>query len=93
MQKPVDFRKDTNAWIVQVWAAFLISVSATGIGIVYMPVDAWAKGFLGIGFVFSLSSSFTLAKTVRDNQEASRLIAKIEEARVEKILAEHSPLK
>jgi hypothetical protein len=48
---------------------------------------------VGIGFLYSLSSSFTLAKTIRDNQEAERLTARIDEARIEKILAEHHPLK
>jgi len=93
MMKPMGFTKDTTAWVVQVWAAFIISIAASAIGVTYLPVDNWVKGCLGTSFLFTISSSFTLAKTVRDNQEAGKLTAKIEEARVEKILAEHHPLK
>jgi hypothetical protein len=46
-----------------------------------------------MGLTFSVSSSFTLAKTIRDNHEATTLTARIDEARVEKILADHHPLK
>jgi len=86
-------QKDTNAWIFQCWASFIISLSATSIGIFYLPVDMWVKSFVGMGLTFSVSSSFTLAKTIRDNNEATRLTARIDEARVEKILADHHPLK
>jgi hypothetical protein len=41
------------------------------IGICYLPLDIWHRGFLTLGFFFSVASSFTLAKTIRDNQEAS----------------------
>jgi len=91
--KPIIYQKDTNAWIAQVWISFIVSVSATTASIIYLPTDAWVKGYVGLGFLYSLSSSFTLAKTIRDNQEAERLTARIDEARVEKILAEHHPLK
>ncbi len=91
--KPIIYQKDTTAWLAQVWISFLVSVGATTLSIIYLPTDNWVKGYVGMGFLYSLSSSFTLAKTIRDNQEAERLTARIEEARVEKILAEHHPLK
>lgn len=90
--KPVSYQKDTNAWVLQVWASFIISIVASVTSILYLPVDNALKSSLGVSFVFALSSSFTLAKTIRDNQEASRLTSKIEEAKVEKILAEHLPM-
>ena len=86
-------QKDTNAWILQVWLSFMISVSATVAGIVYLPVDNWIKGYMGMGLIFSIGSSFSLAKTVRDQTESQQMLARIEEARVEKILSENSPLK
>lgn len=91
--KPISYQKDTNAWSLQVWISFILSVSATGVGIIYLPVDSWTRGCIGICYLYSITSAFTLAKTVRDNHEAQRLIARVEEARVEKILAEHDPLR
>lgn len=58
-----------------------------------LPVDNWVKGFMGMGMTFSIGSSFTLAKTIRDNHEAYKLISRVDEARVEKLLADHDLLK
>ena len=93
MQQAPNNQKDTTAWIIQVWLSFTLSLSATSIGIFYLPVDGWVKGYMGMGLLFSIGSTFTLAKTTRDNHEAAKLTARIDEARVEKILTEHHPLK
>ena len=42
----------------------------TSLGIAYLPVDVWTKGFLGMGLLFTIGSCFSLAKTVRDDHEA-----------------------
>ncbi len=62
---------NTAAWHIQVWASFLIASSATVIGILYLPVDVWIKGFLGMGLLFTVGSCFSLAKTIRDEHEAA----------------------
>lgn len=93
MSQPISNQKDTPAWIIQVWLSFVLSVCATSVGIIYLPVDGWVKGYMGMGLIFSVGSTFTLAKTTRDNYEASKITARIDEARVEKILSEHHPLK
>ena len=80
----------SSAWIIQTWASFVLSISATTIGIIYLPVDAWVKGFMGMGLAFSVGSTVSLAKTQRDLHESTKMISKIEEAKVEKILAEHN---
>ena len=89
----INRQKDTNAWIIQVWASFILSFGSTAMGIAYLPVDSWVKGFMGMGLTFTVGSSFTLAKTVRDNHEASKITARIDEAKVEKLLSDHHPLK
>jgi hypothetical protein len=61
-------RKDTSAWVMQVWAAFLVAVGVSGFGILATPGDIWMKGYLLLAFAFVLSSTFTLSKTMRDNQ-------------------------
>lgn len=81
----------TNAWVMQVWASFALSVCATTIGILNLPVDNWVKGYMGMGVLFSVGSTFSLAKTSRDIHESKRLISRVDEAKLEKILAEHDP--
>ncbi len=66
---------NTPAYMFQLWASFVAAVTATGIGIIYLPIDAWMRGFLGMGFVFIMGTCFSLAKALRDNQEAEKDIA------------------
>jgi hypothetical protein len=90
---PSGFKKDTQAWVIQVWFSFVVSMAACSVSIYYLPVDNYVKGFTGVGFLYAISSSFTLAKTIRDREEVNHLTSRIDEARVEKILSEHHPLK
>ena len=80
--------QDTGAWRFQVIAAFVIALGLTTTGVFYLPVTAWVKGYLVMGLYFTVSSAFGLAKTIRDSHESSRLVAKISEAKTEKMLRE-----
>lgn len=88
----INHQKDSAAWIFQSWAAFILSVSMTTAGIVNLPTDNWIKGYMGMGVAFLTGSTFTLAKTMRDLHESRRIVARIDEAKVEKLLAEHDSL-
>lgn len=81
------------AWVAQTWISFALSTLVTAAGIVYLPVNDWIKAFLGMGMLFCVGSTFSLAKTVRDSHEAERMTARIDEARVTKLIAEHDPLR
>lgn len=81
----------TNAWIIQVWVSFVLSASATTIGILNLPANDWVKGYMGMGVLFSVGSTFSLAKTSRDVYESKRLVSRVDEAKLEKMLTEHDP--
>ena len=83
--------KTTTAFAVQAMISFGISLTAVTFGIWYLPVDGWIRAFLCVGTLFLVSSSFTLAKVVRDAQETTTVVARIDQARVDKILAQHDP--
>jgi len=83
----------SSAWIAQAWLSFVISVSATGLGIIYLPVGSWVKGYMGMGLLFTVGSTISLAKTTRDMHEEKQILSRVDEARVEKLLAERHPLK
>lgn len=83
----------TNAWIAQTWISFFLALTATGIGILYLPVNPWVKGYLGMGFLFSIGSTVSLAKTIRDVDESKRMLSRIDEAKLERLLAEYDPYK
>ncbi|MFV9503341.1 MAG: YiaA/YiaB family inner membrane protein [Oscillochloridaceae bacterium umkhey_bin13] len=65
--------RDTPAWNLYVWLAFATSAFLMLTGIWYLPVDLWIKGYFVMGYFFSVGSTFTLAKTVRDNYEMRRV--------------------
>ena len=65
-------RADTSAWIMQVWASFGLAVLVTCMGIYNLPVDLWVRGYVAMGFFFTVGSTFTLAKMIRDNAEAQQ---------------------
>lgn len=83
----------STAWVAQVWLSWLLAVFAMLGGILFVPADMWTKGYLFMGLVFTIGSTMNLAKTVRDNHEASKVSSVINDARLEKILAEHDPLR
>jgi hypothetical protein len=68
-------------------------VSVVGIGISYLPIGGWIRGFLGAGLLYAVTSTFTLAKCVRDQPDASRVVHRVDEVRLERFLAEHDPFK
>lgn len=80
----------SQAWMIQTWLAFILAISATSIGILYLPVDNWVKGYMGMGLVFTVGSTISLTKTQRDTYEAKKLTSRLDDAKVEKILAEHN---
>jgi hypothetical protein len=81
------------AWIAQVWLSFLLATGATFLGIYLMPGDPWIKGFLAMGLLFSIGSSISLAKTLRDVHESEAFTKRVDEARVSRLIAEHDPLR
>lgn len=83
--------RTTAAFYVQSVVAFGIALFSMVIGIWYLPVNGWIRGFLCLGTLFLVSSAFTLAKVIRDQQDASEIYTRIDKARVDKILAEHDP--
>jgi hypothetical protein len=92
-QSTLDPQVHSPAWVFQSWASFAIAVAATGIGIAYVPAEAWTRGFLAMGLLFTVGATLNIAKTIRDVHESRRMYARVDEARVEKLLAEHHPLK
>lgn len=82
------FDSHTTAWTVQVWASFLVASAMMVVGTVALPVDVWVKGYFAMGELFLVGSTFTLAKTVRDNHEAEKLRNRITQAKTDKLLKE-----
>ena len=64
--------RDTRAWQGQVWASFAIALLLCATGLAWLPGEPLARAFMFMGYVFSLSTAFALAKFVRDSQRGGR---------------------
>jgi hypothetical protein len=85
--------KSNGAFFIQAAISFGVSSIATALGIAYMPVSAWVRAFLALGLLYVITSTFTLAKCVRDRQELDAVVNRVDQARLDKLLAEHDPFR
>ena len=85
--------KNTAAFAAQAAISFGAALFAMLVAVWFMPADPWIKGFLALGTLFLTTSAFSLAKCVRDAQETHAVVSRLDQARVDKILAEHDPFK
>ncbi len=85
--------RNTVAFFAQAGISFAIALLAMLFAILYLPVDPWIRAFLGLGTLYLTTSAFTLAKCVRDAQESQSVVTRLDQARVDKILAEHDPFR
>ncbi|WP_028658969.1 YiaA/YiaB family inner membrane protein [Nocardioides insulae] len=93
METTTPATKNTMAFFVQSALAFGLALAFLLIAILYLPADPWPKAFLALGTIFLTTSSFSLAKCVRDAQESQHVVSRLDQARVDRILAEHDPWK
>jgi len=92
MSNPVE-PKTTAAYFVQSVIAFVLAVAAVGIGLWNMPGDVWVRGFLAVAFLFTVTTTFTLSKVIRDRQETGSVLSRLDAARLERMLAEYDVTK
>lgn len=83
--------RNTAAYFLQAAIAFGVSLLGMLGGILFLPLDPWQRLFLGMTALFLVTSSFTLAKVIRDQQEATTVRVRLDEARIERLIAEHDP--
>jgi hypothetical protein len=83
----------TAAYYTQAILSFAVSVLAMGIGIAYLSADSWIRAFLALGLLYVVTSAFTLAKVIRDRQDENQVVSRVDQARLDKLLAEHDPFR
>ena len=86
-------RSTTAAYHAQAIISFVASVLAMGIGIAYLSAGAWIRAFLALGLLYVVTSAFTLAKVIRDRQDEDQVVSRVDQARLDKLLAEHDPFR
>jgi hypothetical protein len=67
-----DGEVETPLWRFVVWGGFATAMGLTAWGLSRMQVDDTYKAYLAVGWLYLVTSAFTLAKTLRDRFEADR---------------------
>ena len=76
----------SQSWIIFTYVSFAAALAMVIGGIVLMPLDLAMKGYLAMGVVMLIQCCITLTKTVRDNDEAGKLVNRLEDAKTERLL-------
>ena len=63
---------DAPMWKAVVWGGFAVAMGLTGWGLARMEINITYKAFLGVSWLYLVTTAFTLAKTLRDRFEADR---------------------
>jgi hypothetical protein len=82
--------KDTAAWKTFTMASFVVAATMMAGGIYFMEASFAAKGFYAMAAIMLVHTSITITKTLRDAEEASRFINRLEDAKTEKLLMDVS---
>ena len=80
--------QNTGAWLTFTYVSFAISVFMGAFGIWALEANLWVKGYMAMAVIFMLGTTFTLAKTLRDEHEAKRFASRLDEAKTERLLME-----
>ena len=84
---PATHQAHSASWVTFTYASFAASLGMVALGILLLPVDLATRGYMAIGMLLLVQSSIVVTKTMRDQHEGARLHKRIEEARVEELLA------
>jgi hypothetical protein len=85
--------RTTTAFFAQSVTSFAVSLTVTIVGIGYLDDSRWIRAFLALGLLYVVTSSFTLAKCIRDRQEEAAIVSRVDQARLDKLLAEQDLLR
>ena len=69
---------DTPMWKLVVWGGFAVAMGLTGWGLLSMDINITYKAFLGVSWLYLITTAFTLAKMLRDRHEADLAEARLQ---------------
>lgn len=84
--------KDVPLWRLVVWGGFAVAMGLTGWGLWGMEISPTYKAYLGVSWLYLITTAFTLAKMLRDRHEADLAEARLQgrlQGRAEAAQSEH----
>lgn len=78
--------KHSTGWVNFSMGSFVIAAAMMAGGIFFLEASFAAKGFYAMSALMLVHTSISVTKTLRDNEEAGKLLNKVEDAKTEKLL-------
>lgn len=69
---------DSPMFKVVVWSGFALAMGLTAWGLLRMEINETYKAFLAVSWLYLITCTFTLAKTLRDKHEADLADARLQ---------------
>jgi len=82
--------KPSAAWTNFTMVSFVIAAGMMAGGIFFLEASFAAKGFYAMSAIMLVHTTVSITKTLRDKEEAGRLVNKLEDAKTEKLLMDIS---
>ena len=82
--------KPSAAWTNFTMLSFVIAAGMMAGGIFFLEASFAAKGFYAMSAIMLVHTTVSITKTLRDKEEAGRLVNKLEDAKTEKLLMDIS---
>jgi hypothetical protein len=88
MNNDTNLIRNSHAWTIFTIGSFALAASMMAGGIYFLEASFAAKGFYSMSAVMLVHTAISITKTLRDNEEANKLINRIEDAKTERLLME-----
>jgi hypothetical protein len=86
-------QKHSQAWVAFSYSCVCLSVLLLGYGLMAMPIDMWQRFFLTMGIAMLAQAVIVCTKTIRDNEEANRLLRRIDDIETTRMIKDSASTK
>ncbi len=86
MQNDTQIIRNGQAWTLFTIGSFVLAAAMMAGGIYFLEASFAAKGFYAMSAIMLVHTAISITKTLRDNEEAAKMINRIEEAKTERLL-------
>ncbi len=85
----IGIQQDSSAWKFFTKLAFGVALFFSILGLWFIPINIWVKGYMVMAYFFTIGTTISMIKTMRDDHESRKLIKRLNELRAERMIQDH----
>ena len=85
----IGIQQDSTAWKAFVKLAFGVALFFSIVGLWFLPLEIWLKGYMAMAYFFTIGTTITMIKTMRDEHESRKVFKRLNELRAERMIKDH----